>query len=221
MQIELSKSPSVPVSEEPSHLSAPTFAELAEAESAIQAGRRVNHDSPSNFAERPESVPAASKDSATPISAPSATGSNQRSIETASSSSNPDSLVLSRFDQPTLVVLLLISSLAVIGWSLWQSNLLRSRTIDIDEARRSPLVFVVDLNETSATELANLPGVGPKLAEAIIAYRRERGRFSNAADLLNVSGIGEAKLKAILPYLRPLGPIIEPDSPPGSTTEVR
>lgn len=52
----------------------------------------------------------------------------------------------------------------------------------------------IDLNGATATELESLPGVGPVLAERIIAHRAERGPFLTVEDLLDVSGIGEAKL---------------------------
>ena len=65
------------------------------------------------------------------------------------------------------------------------------------------------MNRAPAAELAKLPGLGQKLAEAIVNYREEHGVFAAADDLLNVAGIGEAKLKAILPFLRPLEPLSE------------
>lgn len=121
-----------------------------------------------------------------------------------SSPVGPDPWFLSRYDQGTLAGLLLVTALAVIGWSTWQVTMLRTRFIDIDRARRSELRFEVDLNTAPAAELANLPGVGPKLAAAIVLYRKENGSFSAAEQLLNVNGIGEAKLKGILPFLRRL-----------------
>lgn len=126
------------------------------------------------------------------------------------SSVGPDSAVFNRFDQPTLVGLLIFCSLCLIGWSTWQWLTLRSRTIDIDQGRRTQLRFEVDLNLAPAAEFANLPGVGPKLAEEIVAFRKQNGRFNRFEDLLNVSGIGEAKFKAILPFLRPLAPAQTP-----------
>lgn len=55
----------------------------------------------------------------------------------------------------------------------------------------------IDLNHASAEELRVLPGVGPALAEAIVAYRDEHGPFSSPAELLNVKGYGEAALQAL------------------------
>lgn len=53
---------------------------------------------------------------------------------------------------------------------------------------------LVDLNRASAQDLAGLHGIGPVLAERIVAHRDEHGRFGSVEDLLDVPGIGEAKL---------------------------
>lgn len=119
-------------------------------------------------------------------------------------SAGPDSWFLSPFDQTTLAGLLLLAAVAMIGWSAWQAATIRTRLIDIDRARRTELRFEVDLNTAPAAELACLPGVGPKLAAAIVSYREEQGEFSSPDQLLNVSGIGTAKLQGLLPFLRPL-----------------
>lgn len=58
----------------------------------------------------------------------------------------------------------------------------------------------VRINSASASELQSLPGVGPALAQRIIA-ERSRGRFASAEDLLRVSGIGKAKLEKIRAYV--------------------
>ena len=55
----------------------------------------------------------------------------------------------------------------------------------------------VRLNLADAAELETLPGVGPVLAERIVAYRAEHGPFAVVEDLLDVPGIGEAKLAAL------------------------
>ncbi len=55
----------------------------------------------------------------------------------------------------------------------------------------------VRINLAGADELESLPGVGPVLAERIVAYREEHGPFTVVEDLLDVPGIGEAKLAAL------------------------
>jgi competence protein ComEA len=52
----------------------------------------------------------------------------------------------------------------------------------------------IDLNTASVGRLEDLPGVGPVLAERIVAFREEHGPFATVEDLLDVPGIGEAKL---------------------------
>ena len=56
---------------------------------------------------------------------------------------------------------------------------------------------VVDLNSADASALDALPGVGPVLAQRILDWRNEHGRFSSVDELGEVSGIGD-KLMAQL-----------------------
>lgn len=58
---------------------------------------------------------------------------------------------------------------------------------------------LVDLNRATAQDLAGLHGIGPVLAERIVVYRDEHGRFQTVEDLLDVPGIGEAKLALLRP----------------------
>lgn len=48
----------------------------------------------------------------------------------------------------------------------------------------------LDLNRASAAELTLLPGIGPKLAERIVAERTRRGGYAQVDDLQDVHGIG-------------------------------
>jgi competence protein ComEA len=52
----------------------------------------------------------------------------------------------------------------------------------------------VRINSASAQELEQLPGIGPALAQRLIAFRNEHGRFAGEADLDAVEGIGPAML---------------------------
>lgn len=58
----------------------------------------------------------------------------------------------------------------------------------------------VRINSASASELQQLPGIGPALAQRIVETR-SRGRFSSADDLLRVPGIGKAKLAKLRDYV--------------------
>lgn len=55
----------------------------------------------------------------------------------------------------------------------------------------------IALNSASASELQALPGVGPVLADRIVAHRERHGPFGTVEDLLDVPGIGEGKLAAL------------------------
>ena len=53
----------------------------------------------------------------------------------------------------------------------------------------------VDVNTADAAALQTLSGIGPALAERIIAYRTEHGPFRSVEELLEVKGIGQATLE--------------------------
>ena len=72
-------------------------------------------------------------------------------------------------------------------------------TADADAASETD--GVVRINSASASDLEQLPGVGPVLAAHISAYRDENGPFKVVEDLLAVPGIGEAKLAALRDFV--------------------
>lgn len=51
----------------------------------------------------------------------------------------------------------------------------------------------IDINSASIAQLDGLPGIGAVLAQRIIDYRQQHGRFTAIRDLLDVPGIGDAK----------------------------
>lgn len=62
-------------------------------------------------------------------------------------------------------------------------------------------VQLININTATKDELMTLPGVGEVLAERIIAYRQEYGRFVTTQQLTDISGIGEqryAQLEALV-----------------------
>ncbi|WP_193106842.1 ComEA family DNA-binding protein [Brachybacterium sp. FME24] len=55
----------------------------------------------------------------------------------------------------------------------------------------------IDLNTATATDLEQLPGVGPAIAQRILEHREKNGPFTSVDGLLEVSGIGPATLEEI------------------------
>lgn len=58
----------------------------------------------------------------------------------------------------------------------------------------------IDLNAAGADELQLLPGIGPALAERIVADRLEHGAFATVEDLRRVRGVGERTVLNLRPF---------------------
>ncbi len=64
--------------------------------------------------------------------------------------------------------------------------------------RREPLMSEqININTATEDQLALLPGIGTRTAQAIIAYRAQHGPFKTAGDLTKVRGIGEKTLDGL------------------------
>ncbi len=55
----------------------------------------------------------------------------------------------------------------------------------------------ININRATATQLEELPGIGPSLAAAIIKEREKRGGFKAVGELQDVRGIGELRFADI------------------------
>lgn len=76
------------------------------------------------------------------------------------------------------------------------------RPTSILPSSKPPLVGPLDLNTADAEALRALPGVGPTLAERIVADRDAHGPFRTPEDLLRVPGIGPKRWERIRPQVR-------------------
>ena len=55
----------------------------------------------------------------------------------------------------------------------------------------------IDINSASLNELSSLKGIGEKKAQAIIDYRKTKGKFKNIDELVHVNGIGIKALDSL------------------------
>jgi competence protein ComEA len=75
--------------------------------------------------------------------------------------------------------------------------------------------LLLDVNRAARAELMQVPGVGPALADRLLAYRKVHGPFQNLEDLRRVPGVGPATWRRLRDHL-----CVEPP-PPGTVVAVR
>lgn len=83
---------------------------------------------------------------------------------------------------------------------LGASTTKKSSSIRAGTEKNNSAVQIVRINSASVSELQQLPGIGPALAQRIVKTRNS-GRFTSADDLLRVPGIGKAKLAKLRDYV--------------------
>jgi competence protein ComEA len=60
---------------------------------------------------------------------------------------------------------------------------------------------VVNVNTATAEQLQLLPRIGASVAQRILDYRKENGKFASVEDLMLVRGIGESTFAGLKPYV--------------------
>ncbi len=66
---------------------------------------------------------------------------------------------------------------------------------------RMNFFLLLSVNSASAEDLALIPGIGMRTAEAIVSYRDNNRGIKDLPELRAVKGIGEKKLQVLMPYL--------------------
>jgi competence ComEA-like helix-hairpin-helix protein len=77
-------------------------------------------------------------------------------------------------------------------------------TVIVEKIQGSHLIAAgkrVDVNLADARDLEAVPGIGPQLAQRIIAARDSKGDFRSVHDLRQVPGIGHKKLSDMIQYI--------------------
>ena len=59
----------------------------------------------------------------------------------------------------------------------------------------------IDLDRANVTEITRLPRVGPALAQRIVAWREQHGPFGSLGRLDSVPGMGPRLIEALRPYV--------------------
>ena len=68
---------------------------------------------------------------------------------------------------------------------------------EAEEAAQPEITYPLDLNRATLEELMTLPRIGEKLAQRILDYRAQYGRFSAPEQLMDVEGIGEGTFEGL------------------------
>jgi len=94
-----------------------------------------------------------------------------------------------------------------IGVGMYQHDLDEKKLTEaLDAVVESAVNSVgVDLNTASPALLRHVSGIGPKLAESIVAHRDENGPFKNRAALKKVKGLGPKTFEQCAGFLRIAG----------------
>ena len=71
----------------------------------------------------------------------------------------------------------------------------------LDVVSSKNAVLPLDLNQATRDQLIALPGIGPKGADAILAYRASQGRIADLGELEKIKGLTSVRLERLKDYL--------------------
>ncbi len=94
------------------------------------------------------------------------------------------------------ILILVLVAINVVNY-VKKENLKKNSTVLLEEIK-----VQISVNNVDVSELEDLPGIGPSLANRIVEYRNTYGKFKNLESLKNVKGIGDKLFHKILPFIK-------------------
>lgn len=110
----------------------------------------------------------------------------------------------SRRQQQVLLVLYVLYGIGLMWYNFVQSaHPLTSYRLESPDPPEQAMYIdpPIDINAADAKELQFLPGIGPVLAQRIVAYRQQYGKFQNAEALMPIKRIGPKTIQKLQYYL--------------------
>lgn len=110
--------------------------------------------------------------------------------------------LISGRQQANAVLVLLVLCAGIGLYTAWQ-RIRHGPLVDVDDAGKIDWQLAIDINRAAAAEFQALPGVGPELAESIVAFRESLPgrRFRDIDQLEQVRGLGAARLGELRRWL--------------------
>ena len=97
-------------------------------------------------------------------------------------------------------VLILIAALLLLGACLKIYNISFFKQ-ELPQERSVQSHYTIPINQASVDELTAIPYIGKILARRIVEYREEKGTITTAQELLDIKGIGPKNLETIKQYI--------------------
>jgi len=91
---------------------------------------------------------------------------------------------------------------AVLGSSVSPGSKVSGPTSSPSRPAKAGPTQLINLNTANVQQLDTLPGVGPVMAAAIVAWRGVNGKFTSVEQLGEVDGIGPGRLEKLRPLVR-------------------
>jgi competence ComEA-like helix-hairpin-helix protein len=92
-------------------------------------------------------------------------------------------------------VILFLLAVALLGLGINFALKVNSQVVSVFQVDNH--ITKINLNQANLKDFVNLPGITPKLAKNIIAYRDTKGAFNDVEELKEIKGIGDYRYEKL------------------------